>query len=99
MPKSVHKTDDKKMGKKHTEIHINIIKNPQDQDLTFVSDPMKELMLRYSNPHENNNAINSNDSTKKLVKKARHDSRFSKSDLRNKSKQGLSKQNHSPVYE
>lgn len=70
MPKSVHKTDDKKMGKKHTEIHINIIKNPQDQDLTFVSDPMKELMLRYSNQHENNNAINS---TKKLVKKARHE--------------------------
>jgi hypothetical protein len=34
------------MGKKHTD--INIIKNPQDQDLTFVSDPMKELMLRYS---------------------------------------------------
>jgi hypothetical protein len=97
MPKSVHKTDDKKMVKKHTD--INIIKNPQDQDLTFVSDPMKELMLRYSNQHENNNAINSNDSSKKLVKKARHDSRFSKSDLRNKSKQGLSKQNHSPVYE
>jgi hypothetical protein len=47
MPKSVHKTDDKKMGKKHTE--INIIKNPQEQDPTFVSDPMKELMLRYSN--------------------------------------------------
>jgi hypothetical protein len=99
MPKSVHKTDDKKMGKMYTEIHINIIKNPLDQDLTFVSDPMKELMLRYSNQHENNNAINSNDSTKKMVKKARHDSRFSKSDLRNKSKQGLSKQNHSPVYE
>jgi len=39
MPESVHKTDDKKMGKKHTE--INIIKNPQDQDPTFVSDPMK----------------------------------------------------------
>ena len=28
--------------------------------------------------------------TKKLVKKDRHDSRFSKSDLRNKSKQGMS---------
>ena len=26
MPKSVHKTDDKRMGKKHTD--INIIKNP-----------------------------------------------------------------------
>ena len=97
MPKSVHKTDDKKMGKKHTE--INIIKNSQNQDPTFVSDPMKELMLRYSNQHENNGTINSNENTKKLVKKARHDSRFSKSDLRNKSKQGLSKQNHSPVYE
>ncbi|MGA9933849.1 MAG: hypothetical protein WBP83_01890 [Nitrososphaeraceae archaeon] len=85
------------MGKKNTE--INVIKNPQDQDPTFVSDPMKELMLRYSNQHENKGTINSNENTKKLVKKARHDSRFSKSDLRNKSKQGLSKQNHSPVYE
>ena len=84
-----------KMGKKHTE--INIIKNPQDQDPTFVY-PMKELMLRYSNSHENNGSINIDDSNKKLVKKARH-SRFSKSGLRNKSKQGLSKQNHSPVYE
>jgi hypothetical protein len=97
MPKSVHKTDDKKMVKKHTD--INIIKNPQDQDPTFVSDPMKELILRYSNQNENNGTINSNESTKKLVKKARHTPRFSKSDLRNKSKQGLSKQNHSPVYE
>ena len=97
MPKSVHKTDDKRMGKKHTD--INIIKNPQEQDPTFVSDPMKELMLRYSNQNENNGTINSNESTKKLVKKARHTSRFSKSDFRNKSKQGLSKQNHSPVYE
>ena len=97
MPKSVHKTDDKRMGKKHTD--INIIKNPQEQDPTFVSDPMKELMLRYSNQNENNGKINSNESTKKLVKKARYTSRFSKSDLRNKSKQGLSKQNHSPVYE
>lgn len=84
------------MGKKYTE--INIIKNSQDQDPTFVSDPMKELILRYSNRHENNDSINSDDGNKKLVKKARHDSRFSKSD-RNKSKQGLSKQNHSPVYE
>lgn len=42
---------------------------------------------------------NNYDSNEKLVKKARHDSRFSKSELRNKSKQGLSKQNHSPVYE
>ena len=97
MPKSVHKTDDKRMGKKHTD--INIIKNPQEQDPTFVSDPMKELILRYSNQNENNGTINSNESTKKMVKKARHTSRFSKSDLRNKSKQGLSKQNHSPVYE
>ena len=97
MPKSVHKTDDKRMGKKHTD--INIIKNPQEQDPTFVSDPMKELMLRYSNQHEINGTVNSNENTKKLVKKARQDSRFSKSDLRNKSKQGLSKQNHSPVYE
>jgi hypothetical protein len=97
MPESVHKTDDKRMGKKHTD--INIIKNPQEQDPTFVSDPMKELMLRYSNQNENNGTINSNESTKKLVKKARHTSRFSKSDLRNKSKQGLFKQNHSPVYE
>jgi len=57
------------MGKKYTGIHINIINNPLDQDLTFVSDPMKELILRYSNQHENNNAINSNDSTKKMVRK------------------------------
>jgi hypothetical protein len=97
MPKNVHKTDDKKMGKKHTE--INIIKNPQEQDPTFVSDLMKELELRYSDQNENNGTVNSNESTKKLVKKARHTFRFSKSDLRNKSKQGLSKQNHSPVYE
>jgi hypothetical protein len=54
------------MGKKHTE--INIIKNPQDQDPTFVSDPMKELMQRYSNSHENNGSINIDDSNKILVK-------------------------------
>lgn len=29
---------DENMGKKHTK--INVIKNPRDQDLTFVSDPL-----------------------------------------------------------
>lgn len=86
------------MGKKNTE--INIIKNPQDQDPTFVSDPLKDLMLRYSNHQENNSMVNNCDSNEKMVKKARHSSnKFSKSELRNKSKQGVSKQNHSPVYE
>jgi hypothetical protein len=85
------------MGKKQTE--IKVIKNPQIKDPTFVSDPLKELMLRYSNQQKNNDTTNNYDSNEKLVKKARHDSRFSKSELRNKSKQGLSKQNHSPVYE
>jgi hypothetical protein len=84
------------MGKKNTE--INVIKNPQDQDPTFVSDPLKELM--YANHQENNSMTNNYDSNEKMVKKARHSSnKFSKSELRNKSKQGVSKQNHSPVYE
>jgi hypothetical protein len=86
------------MGKKNTE--INVIKNPQDQDPTFVSDPLKELMLRYSNHQENNSMANNYNSNEKMVKKARHSSnKFSKSELQNKSKQGVSKQNHSPVYE
>ena len=86
------------MGKKNTE--INVIKNPQDQDPTFVSDPLKELMLRNSNHQENNSMTNNNDNKEKMVKKARHSSnKFSKSELRNKSKQGVPKQNHSPVYE
>ncbi|MGI0045499.1 MAG: hypothetical protein ACRD47_17510 [Nitrososphaeraceae archaeon] len=85
------------MGKNQTE--IKVIKNPQIKDPTFESDPLKELMLRYSNQQKNNDTTNNYDSNEKLVKKARHDSRFSKSELRNKSKQGLSKQNHSPVYE
>ena len=84
------------MGKKYSE--INIIKNPQSHDVTFVSDPVKELALG-SNQEENKGTTVDDDSIKKLVKKARHDSRFSKSVLQNKSKQGLSKQNHSPVYE
>ncbi len=86
------------MGKKNTE--INVIKNPHNQDPTFVSDPVKELMLRYSNHQENNGMTNNYDSNEKMVKKARHSSnKFSKSELRNKTKQGVSKQNHSPVYE
>jgi hypothetical protein len=36
----------------------------------------------------------------KLVKKVRHNAnRFSRHDQKNKSRQGLSKQTHSPVYE
>jgi hypothetical protein len=86
------------MGKKNTE--INVIKNPQDQDPTFVSDPLKELMLRYSIHQENNSMTNNYDNEEKMVKKARHSSnKFSKSELQNKSKQRVSKQNHSPVYE
>jgi hypothetical protein len=70
------------MGKKNSE--INLIKNPQNQDPTFVSDPLKELMLRYSNHQENNNITNNYDSNEKMVKKARHSSnKFSKSELRN----------------
>jgi hypothetical protein len=90
---------DKIMGKKHR--GINIVKNPPDQDPTFVSDPLKELTLHYSKPRENeNNLSETNDINQKLVKKARRDSsRSSKHDLQNKSKQGMSKQNHSPVYE
>lgn len=85
------------MGKKYRE--INIIKNPQEhQDLTFVSDPVKRLLLS-SNQQVNNGTTINDDNNKKMVKKARHDSRFSKSMHRNKSKQGLSKQTHSPVYE
>ena len=68
--------------------------------IRFVFDPLRELMIQYSNQHENNSTTNNSDNDEKLVKKARNDStRFSKSDLKNKSKQGLSKQNHSPVYE
>jgi hypothetical protein len=85
------------MGKKQSE--IKVIKNPQIKDLTFVYDPLKVLMLRCSNQQKNNDTTHNYDSNEKLVKKARHDSRFSKSELRNKSKQGLSNQNHSPVYE
>lgn len=86
------------MGKKNTE--IKVIKNPQVQDPTFVSDPLKELMMRYSNHQEDNIMTNNPDGNKKMIKKARHSSnKFSKSELRNKSKQGVSKQNHSPVYE
>jgi hypothetical protein len=85
------------MGKKYTE--INIIKNPQDQqDVTFVSDPLKSLLLS-SNQQVNNGTTINDENNKKMVKKTRHDPRFSKNILRNKSKQGLSKQTHSPVYE
>jgi hypothetical protein len=87
-----------RIGKKNK--RINVSKNPQDQDPTFVFDPLKELMMQYANQRENNSTSNSSDSDEKLVKKARHDSsRFSKSDLKNKSKHGLSKRSHSPVYE
>jgi len=52
------------MGKKNTE--INVIKNPHNQDPTFVSDPVKELILRYSNNQENNSMTNNNDSNEKM---------------------------------
>ncbi|HXW11210.1 MAG TPA: hypothetical protein VD694_00510 [Nitrososphaeraceae archaeon] len=79
---------------------IDVIKNPQDQDPTFVFDPLKELLMQYANQYRSNSTRNSSDSDEKLVRKARHNSsRFSKSDLKNKSKHGLSKQSHSPVYE
>jgi hypothetical protein len=56
--------------------------------------------LRYSNHQENNSMANNYNSNEKMVMKARHSSnKFSKSELRNNSKQGVSKQNHSPVYE
>ena len=84
------------MGKKH----IEIVKNPQDQNLTFISDPLKEIRLQYSKQQKNNDESETTDTNQKLVKKARRDSsRFSKHDLRDKSKQVMSKQNHSPVYE
>lgn len=87
------------MGKKH--IEINIVKNPQDQNPTFISDPLKEIILQYSKQQKNDDdSFENNDTNQKLVKKARRDSsRFSKHDLRDKSKQVMSKQNHSPVYE
>lgn len=89
------------MGKKYMEIKVN--KYPQDRDLTFVSDPVKELIQqRHSKQQENDNNSSTSkydDDKQKLVKRARHD-RFSRRDLqKNKSKQGLSKQTHSPVYE
>jgi hypothetical protein len=87
-----------KIGKKNRK--ISVIKNPQHQDPTFVLDPLIELMIQYSNQHENNSTAEASGSEEKLVKKARYNSnRFSKSDLKNKSKQRVSKQNHSPVYE
>jgi hypothetical protein len=87
-----------RIGKKNKK--INVIKNPQDQDPTFVFDPVKQLMMKYADQHTNNSMSNSSDNDKNLVKKARHDlNRFSKSDLKNTSKHGLSKQSHSPVYE
>ena len=65
-----------------------------------MSDPLKELMLRHSTHQENHSMTNNPDSNEKMVKKARHSSnKFSKSELRNKSKQGVTKQNHSSVYE
>jgi hypothetical protein len=86
------------MGKKHTE--INIIKNPKYRDLTFVSDPVKAVILQHASLQENESNAGTYDDKDKLVKKARRDiNRFSMRDLQNRSKQGLSKQNHSPVYE
>jgi hypothetical protein len=91
----------KNMGKKNRE--INIIKNPQDRDVTFISDPVKEIIRQQQHTNQQENDSSGNDcdeNKKKLVKKARHDSnRSSKHDLKNRSKQGLSKQSHSPVYE
>ena len=87
-----------KIGKKNRK--INVIKSPQYQDPTFVLDPLRELVIQYSNQHKNNSTTNVSGSEEKSVRKARHDSnRFSKSELKNKSNQRLSKQNHSPVYE
>ena len=87
------------MGKKY--IEVNIIKNLQDQNPTFISDPLNELKLQHSKPQKNDNhSSETNDINEKVVKKARRDSgRFFRHDLRNKSKQVSSKQNHSPVYE
>ncbi|MFY9964675.1 MAG: hypothetical protein WBL44_00570 [Nitrososphaeraceae archaeon] len=89
------------MGKKNRE--INIIKNPQDRDVIFISDPLREIIRQqqHKNQQENDSSGNNyRDDKKKLVKNARHDSnRSSKHDLKNRSKQGLSKQSHSPVYE
>lgn len=86
------------MGKKNTE--INVIKNPHNQDPTFVSDPVNRLTLRYSNHQENNSMTNNYDSNEKMVKKARHSSnKLSKSELRNKSKQRSNQAKHSPFYE
>lgn len=86
------------IGKKNKK--INVIKNPQDPNPTFVSDPLKELMMQYANQHANSSTTNNSESDEKLVKKARYGSnRSSKRDLKSKSSQGLSKQSHSPVYE
>lgn len=68
------------MGRKNKK--INVIKNPQDPNPTFVSDPLKALMMQYANEHENSSTTNNSESDEKLVKKARYGSnRFSKSDL------------------
>lgn len=50
--KECSQTVDRKMGKKH--IEINIVKNPQDQNLTFISDPLKGIVLHYSKQQKNN---------------------------------------------
>jgi hypothetical protein len=57
-------------------IEINIVKNPQDQNPIFISDPLKEIILHYSKQQKNDNdSSETNDINQKLVKKARRDSR------------------------
>ena len=63
------------MGRKNRE--INIIKNPQDRDVTFISDPVRETIQQqqqqHTNQQENDSSGNNyDDDKKKLVKKARH---------------------------
>lgn len=90
--------DDKQMGKEYNE--INIIKNPLDQDPTFLVDHMSELRDRYSDQRQDDNNTSIDTNNQKMVKKARRDSIISKkSDFRNKSKSAVSQQSHSPVYE
>jgi hypothetical protein len=69
--------------------------------LNFV--PSGDLSLdrpQFTNQHENSSTTNNSERDEKLVKKNRYGSnRYSKRGLKSKSKQGLSKQSHSPVYE
>jgi hypothetical protein len=87
------------MAKKYKEIKI-IKNNSADREYTFTEDNnIKLFEEKYYNKsqYRNNSA---EDNHQKLVKKARFDiHQHNEGHSRNKSKDAVSKQNHSPVYE